>query len=161
LYVQIDIFIVNNLNIHTSMKLLLQFVWKLRFAAEFIILALQTLRIFFADKYRCSLLEGSFPYQNQYSEKFWYFFQIFPSACSNYQVCGQISSKTFNLQGWNLQHCPQSAQSLGKNIKNIIYSINMYNKILTYILRSIFLKIPHLELLRWRKTPRDTNGKGV
>jgi hypothetical protein len=21
------------------------------------------------------------------------------SACSNYQVCGQISSKTFNLQG--------------------------------------------------------------
>ena len=36
-----------------------------------------------------------------------------------------------------------------------------YNKILTYILRSIFLEIPHLELLRWWKTPRDTNGKGV
>ena len=35
-----------------------------------------------------------------------------------------------------------------------------YNKILTYILRSIFLEIPHLELPRWRKTPRDTNGKG-
>ena len=35
-----------------------------------------------------------------------------------------------------------------------------YNKILTYILRSIFLEIPHLELLCWRKTPRDTNGKG-
>jgi hypothetical protein len=35
-----------------------------------------------------------------------------------------------------------------------------YNKILTYILRSIFLEIPHLELLRWRKTLRDTNGKG-
>jgi hypothetical protein len=29
-----------------------------------------TFRIFFADKYRCSLLEGFFPYQNQYSEKF-------------------------------------------------------------------------------------------
>jgi hypothetical protein len=35
-----------------------------------------------------------------------------------------------------------------------------YNKILTYILRSIFLEIPHLELPRWRKTPKDTNGKG-
>ena len=35
-----------------------------------------------------------------------------------------------------------------------------YKKILTYILRSIFLEIPHLELPRWRKTPRDTNGKG-
>jgi hypothetical protein len=34
-----------------------------------------------------------------------------------------------------------------------------YNKILTYILRSIFLEIPHLELPRWL-TPRDTNGKG-
>jgi hypothetical protein len=34
-----------------------------------------------------------------------------------------------------------------------------YNKILTYILRSIFLEIPHLELPRWWKTPRDTNGK--
>ena len=33
-------------------------------------------------------------------------------------------------------------------------------KILTYILRSIFLEIPHLELPRWRNTPRDTNGKG-
>jgi hypothetical protein len=31
---------------------------------------------------------------------------------------------------------------------------------LTYILRSIFLEIPHLELPHWRKTPRDTNGKG-
>jgi hypothetical protein len=36
-----------------------------------------------------------------------------------------------------------------------------YNKILTYILRSIFLEIPHLELPCWWKTPRDTNGKGV
>jgi hypothetical protein len=53
-------------------------------------------------------------------------FMCQPSTCSNYQVCGQISSKTFNLQGWNLQHCPQSAQSLGKNIKNNIYSINIY-----------------------------------
>jgi hypothetical protein len=35
-----------------------------------------------------------------------------------------------------------------------------YNKILTYILRSIFLEIPHSELPRWRKTRRDTNGKG-
>jgi hypothetical protein len=35
-----------------------------------------------------------------------------------------------------------------------------YNKILTYILRSIFLEIPHLELPRWRKTSRDMNGKG-
>jgi hypothetical protein len=35
-----------------------------------------------------------------------------------------------------------------------------YNKILTYILRSKFLEIPHLELPRWQKTPRDTNGKG-
>jgi hypothetical protein len=35
-----------------------------------------------------------------------------------------------------------------------------YNKILTYILRSIFLEIPHLELPRWRKTQRDMNGKG-
>jgi hypothetical protein len=32
---------------------------------------------------------------------------------------------------------------------------------LTYILRSIFLEIPHLELPCWWKTPRDTNGKGV
>jgi hypothetical protein len=32
-----------------------------------------------------------------------------------------------------------------------------YNKILTYILRSIFLEIPHLELPYWEKTPRDTN----
>jgi hypothetical protein len=36
-----------------------------------------------------------------------------------------------------------------------------YNKILTYILRSIFLEIPHLELPCWWKTPRYTNGKGV
>ena len=36
-----------------------------------------------------------------------------------------------------------------------------YNKILTYILRSIFLEIPHLELPRSWKTPRDTNGKCV
>ena len=36
-----------------------------------------------------------------------------------------------------------------------------YNKILTYILQSIVLEIPHLEPLRWWKTPRDTNGKGV
>ena len=35
-----------------------------------------------------------------------------------------------------------------------------YNKILTYILRWIFLEILHLELPRWRKTQRDTNGKG-
>ena len=35
-----------------------------------------------------------------------------------------------------------------------------YNKILTYILLSIFLEIPHLDLPRWRKTPRDTKGKG-
>ena len=31
-----------------------------------------------------------------------------------------------------------------------------YNKILTYILRSIFLEIPHLELPHWWKTLRDT-----
>jgi hypothetical protein len=36
-----------------------------------------------------------------------------------------------------------------------------YNKILTYILRLIFLEIPHLELPRWWKMPRDMNGKGV
>ena len=35
-----------------------------------------------------------------------------------------------------------------------------YNKILTYILRSIFLEIPHLELPHWRKMLRDTNAKG-
>ena len=35
-----------------------------------------------------------------------------------------------------------------------------YNKILTYNLRSIFLEIPHLELLHCRKTLRDMNGKG-
>ena len=35
-----------------------------------------------------------------------------------------------------------------------------YNKILIYILRSMFLEIPHLELPRWWKMPRDTNGKG-
>jgi hypothetical protein len=52
------------------------------------------------------------------------FFNIFPKNRKS-TTC-QISSKTFNLQGWNLQHCPQSAQSLGKNIKNIIYSINIY-----------------------------------
>jgi hypothetical protein len=35
-------------------------------------------------KYRCSMLEGSFPYQNQYSEKFQYFFQIFyDQKCSS------------------------------------------------------------------------------
>jgi hypothetical protein len=36
-----------------------------------------------------------------------------------------------------------------------------YNKILTYILRSIFLEIPHLELPRWWKTPRDTNVNDI
>jgi hypothetical protein len=36
-----------------------------------------------------------------------------------------------------------------------------YQKILTYILRSIFLKIPHLELPRWGKTLRDTNGHNI
>jgi hypothetical protein len=35
-----------------------------------------------------------------------------------------------------------------------------YQKILTYILRSIFLEISHLELLRRGKTLRDTNGNG-
>ena len=35
-----------------------------------------------------------------------------------------------------------------------------YQKILISILQSIFLEIPHLELPRWRKTSRDTNGKG-
>jgi hypothetical protein len=55
----------------------------------------------------------------------------------------------------NLPHTPfPSARSpSNKKIK--------YNKILTYILRSIFLEIPHLELPRWWKMPRDTNGKGV
>ena len=33
-------------------------------------------------------------------------------------------------------------------------------KILTYILRLIFLEIPHLELPCWWKMQRDTNGKG-
>jgi hypothetical protein len=36
-----------------------------------------------------------------------------------------------------------------------------YNKILTYILRSIFLEIPHLELPRWWKMPRDTNVNDI
>jgi hypothetical protein len=36
-----------------------------------------------------------------------------------------------------------------------------YNTILTYILRSIFLEIPHLELPRWWKTPRDTNVNDI
>jgi hypothetical protein len=36
-----------------------------------------------------------------------------------------------------------------------------YNKILTYILRSIFLEIPHLELPCWWKTPRDTNVNDI
>ena len=36
-----------------------------------------------------------------------------------------------------------------------------YNKILTYILRSIFLEIPHLELPRWWKTLRDTNVNDI
>jgi hypothetical protein len=36
-----------------------------------------------------------------------------------------------------------------------------YNKILTYILRSIFLEIPHLELPRWWKTQRDTNVNDI
>ena len=36
-----------------------------------------------------------------------------------------------------------------------------YNKILTYILRSIFLEIPHLELPRWWKTARDTNVNDI
>jgi hypothetical protein len=55
----------------------------------------------------------------------------------------------------NLPHTPfpPARFPLNKKIK--------YNKILTYILRSIFLEIPHLELPRWWKTPRDTNGKGV
>jgi hypothetical protein len=35
------------------------------------------------------------------------------------------------------------------------------NEILTYILRSIFLEIPHLELPRWWKTPRDTNVNDI
>ena len=36
-----------------------------------------------------------------------------------------------------------------------------YNKILTYILRSIFLEIPHLELPRGWKTLRDTNVNDI
>ena len=53
----------------------------------------------------------------------------------------------------NLPHTPfpPSRYPPNKKIK--------YNEILTYILRSIFLEIPHLELPRWWKTPRDTNGK--
>ena len=55
----------------------------------------------------------------------------------------------------NLPHTPfhPARSTPSKKIK--------YNKILTYILRSIFLEIPHLELLRWQKTPRDMNGRGV
>ena len=55
----------------------------------------------------------------------------------------------------NLPHTPfpPARSPLNKKIK--------YNKILTYILRSIFLEIPHLELPHWWKTLRDTNGKGV
>jgi hypothetical protein len=55
----------------------------------------------------------------------------------------------------NLPHTPfpPPRSPPNKNIK--------YNKILTYILRSIFLEIPHLELPHWWKMPRDTNGKGV
>ena len=36
-----------------------------------------------------------------------------------------------------------------------------YKKILPYILRSIFLEIPHLEFPCWRKTPKDTNELGI
>ena len=36
-----------------------------------------------------------------------------------------------------------------------------YYKILTYILRSIFLEIPHLELPCWWKTQRDTNVNDI
>ena len=55
----------------------------------------------------------------------------------------------------NLPHTPfpPARPPPNKNIK--------YNKILTYILRSIFLEIPHLELPRWWKMLRETNGKGV
>jgi hypothetical protein len=44
--------------------------------------------------------------------------------------------------------------------KSSVREKNQIQKILTYILRSIFLEIHHLELPRWRKTQRDTNGKG-
>ena len=61
--------------------------------------------------------------------------------------CGSIFLTILRVPSVNFQNLPPV-----KKIK--------YNKILTYILRSIFLEIPHLKLLRWQKTPRDTNGKG-
>jgi hypothetical protein len=61
--------------------------------------------------------------------------------------CGSIFLPILRVPSVNFQNLPPV-----KKIK--------YNKILTYILRSIFLEIPHLKLPRWRKTPRDTNGKG-
>jgi hypothetical protein len=55
----------------------------------------------------------------------------------------------------NLPHTPFPPVRYppNKKIKN--------NKILTYILRSIFLEIPHLELSRWWITPRDTNVNDI
>jgi hypothetical protein len=55
----------------------------------------------------------------------------------------------------NLPHTPfpPARYPTNKKIK--------YNKILTYILRSIFLEIPHLELPHWWKMPRDTNVNDI
>jgi hypothetical protein len=69
-------------------------------------------------------------------------------------LTGMLNEVEDESQDINLPHTPfpPARPPPNKKIK--------YNKILTYILWSIFLEIPHLELPRWWKTPRDMNGKG-
>ena len=77
--------------------------------------------------------------------------------------CGSLPRKSLiSRMDWvscageiNLPHTPfpPTRYPPNKKIK--------YNKILTYILRSIFLEIPHLELPGWWKMPRNTNVNDI
>ena len=69
-------------------------------------------------------------------------------------------SKAYMWTFWR-EHFPPDFEGPSRQLsKSSTREKNKVQKILTYILRSIFLEIPHLELPRWRKTPKDTNGKG-
>jgi hypothetical protein len=98
----------------------------------------------------------------------------FSALCSEHKVVRLLFAQRFitifncryhTSNHLSVCHKPTSLSSINcQSVDNCCISPNIkikYNKILTYILRSIFLEIPHLELPRWWKTPRNTNGKGV
>jgi hypothetical protein len=93
-----------------------------------------------------------------FAQRFITIFNCRYPTSNNLSVCHKSTSLSpINCQ--SVDNCCIIINTLIVNFQNLppVKKIK-YNKILTYILRSIFLEIPHLEFLRWGKMLRDTNG---